>query len=132
MESCPGKKNTHVTALILLQLGIMIYSTAGVVSKFASGYDALSLPFLLLCALEIIILGVYAILWQQVIRYMDLSVAYATRSLSYVWTLLWTVLIFKEDLTKNNLLGILLVITGTVLVNLPDAKDAKTTKEGSV
>ena len=63
------------------------------------------------------ILGVYAILWQQMIKRFDLSVAYANRSMAILWSLVWAVVFFHERITINNVLGVLIVLAGTVLVN---------------
>ncbi|MBR6600148.1 MAG: transporter, partial [Oscillospiraceae bacterium] len=64
-------------ALIMLQFAVLIYTFAGIFGQLASGYPVLSLPFIGLYAAEVVVLGIYAILWQQVIRHIDLSVAYA-------------------------------------------------------
>ena len=76
-----------------------------------------SLKFCLFYGIEIVILGVYALLWQQVIKRFELSVAYANRAMVIVWSMLWAALIFKEQLTVSNIAGILLVVTGTFIVN---------------
>ena len=63
------------------------------------------------------ILGVYAICWQQIIKRFELSIAYANRAMVLVWSLLWAVVIFHDRVTIRNLAGIALVIAGTVIVN---------------
>ena len=75
------------------------------------------MKFCLFYGIEIVILGVYALLWQQVIKRFELSVAYANRAMVIVWSMLWAALIFKEQLTVSNIAGILLVVTGTFIVN---------------
>ena len=62
-------------------------------------------------------LGVYAVLWQQVIRKVELSVAYANRAVALLWSLLWAVFLFGEKITAAQLLGIALVIIGTAVIN---------------
>ena len=66
---------------------------------------------------EIGVLGVYAVLWQQVIRKVELSVAYANRAVALLWSLLWAVFLFGEKITAAQLLGIALVIIGTAVIN---------------
>ena len=63
------------------------------------------------------ILGIYAICWQQIIKRFELSIAYANRAMVLVWSLLWAVVIFHDHVTVRNLAGIALVIAGTVIVN---------------
>lgn len=60
--------------------------------------------------------GIYALAWQQIIKKFDLSIAYAHRSVYLIWSQLWAVLIFKESLSWNNLLGILVVLIGVLVV----------------
>lgn len=103
--------------ILVLQLVVMIYTLSSVAAKFASGYEPLSLPFLLFYGTEILILGIYAIAWQQIIKRCDLSVAYANRSMAILWSLIWTVLFFNETLTVKNIIGVLIVFAGTMIVN---------------
>ncbi len=103
--------------LILLQGIVIIYTLAGVAGKFASGYSFLSFGFIVCYGIEILILGVYAILWQQMIKRFDLSVAYANRSIALLWSMLWAAILFHERVTPKNLLGAAIVIAGTMLVN---------------
>ena len=62
-------------------------------------------------------LCVYAILWQQIIKRVDLSIAYANRSIALLWSMLWAVLFFHETVTLKNIIGVIFVITGTMIVN---------------
>lgn len=109
-----GKKIT-VRDLIALQAVVVVYTFAGIIGKFAAGQE--TTRFLLLYGLEIAVLGVYALLWQQMIRKFELSVAYANRAVALAWSLLWAVLIFGEELTAKKIAGVLLVIAGTAVIN---------------
>jgi drug/metabolite transporter (DMT)-like permease len=110
----------RIKDILGLQFIVMIYTLSGVVAKFASGYEFLSLKFILAYAVEIAILGVYAILWQQIIKKFDLSIAYANRSVALLWSMVWAALIFGEHITLKNLIGVLAVILGTAIVNSDD------------
>ena len=63
------------------------------------------------------LLHFFWILWQQIIKRFDLSVAYANRSMAILWSLVWAVIFFHERVTINNVLGVLIVLAGTILVN---------------
>lgn len=112
-----GKKIITFKNIICLQLIVMIYTMSGVASKFAAGYNFLSIKFILFYGLEILILGIYAILWQQIIKKFDLSIAYANRSIALAWSMIWAVIFFGEHITKKNIIGVLIVIVGTIIVN---------------
>lgn len=111
------KKRISLKSIIILQLVIVIYTLSGVAAKGAAGYEMFSWQFIFFYGLEMAILGVYAILWQQMIKRFDLSVAYANRSMAILWSLVWAVVFFHEKITVNNVLGVLIVLAGTVLVN---------------
>ena len=103
--------------ILALQLVVMLYTLSSVVAKMASGQAFLSLPFIVYYGVEILILGFYAIAWQQIIKRCDLSVAYANRSMAILWSLVWTVIFFHEALTVKNIIGVLIVFAGTMIVN---------------
>lgn len=109
------KKRVTFRELVVLQAVVVVYTFASIIGKFAAGQEPVK--FLLLYAVEIGVLGVYAILWQQMIRRFELSVAYANRSVALAWSLLWAVLIFGEELTVKKVVGVILVIAGTAIIN---------------
>lgn len=103
--------------ILILQAVVVIYTLSSVVAKLATGKELFSFSFFLFYGLEIAILGVYAILWQQMIKRFDLSIAYANRAMALLWSALWAVLLFREGLGPKQVAGIVLVILGTVIVN---------------
>lgn len=106
-----------IKQLLVLQIAVLLYTGAGITGKFASAEKFFSLHFFLLYGLEIVFLGFYAIIWQQVIQRIDLSIAYANRSMNLIWTMLFAVIIFHETITIGNIIGVILVILGIFLVN---------------
>lgn len=108
---------SKVKGIVILQSIVIIYSLSGVTAKYASGFDLLSWEFFIFYGLEILILGIYAILWQQVIKQVDISVAYSNRSIALLWSMVWAVIFFNESYSLKNIIGLVIVITGTVVVN---------------
>lgn len=106
--------------VVLLQLIIIIYTLSGICAKFASNNKFLSFKFIVFYVLEIFVLGVYAILWQQVLKKFKVSIAYANRSVALIWSLIWSVILFNEKITLNNIIGTIIVIIGIVVVNLDE------------
>jgi len=117
---------------IALHLFLMLYSTGGIISKLASGKPFLSPSFILLYALEILILAFYAIGWQQFIKRMPLSVAYANKAVTVIWGCVWGVLIFHEHLSFGKVVGVLMVLCGIALYGYADGQAASTDSESSV
>ena len=101
--------------LFALHLMLAIYSISGVCSKLAAGEEFLSLNFCLFYGAVILLLGFYAIAWQQIIKRMPLTAAYANRAATVVWGLIWGVIFFQEGITAGKLIGAAMVIVGIVL-----------------
>lgn len=59
---------------------------------------------------------IYALAWQKVIKHFDLSVAYANKSVYLIWSQIWAVVIFHENLSPQNILGLLVVFIGVLVV----------------
>lgn len=112
-----NKKRILGRDILVLQFIIAIYTMSGVAGKVAAGNDFLSFKFILFYGIEILILGVYALLWQQIIKKFDLSIAYANRSIALLWSMLWAVIFFHEEISVQNIIGVGIVIVGTMIVN---------------
>ena len=99
-----------------LHLNILLFSLTSVFSKLASiqyNKDGLHSPlFYLFLFLMIANCGIYAIAWQQVIKKFSLSTAYANKSVYLLWSQIWAVAIFHEQLSVQNIIGILIVLFG--------------------
>lgn len=60
--------------------------------------------------------GIYAIAWQRVIKKFELNVAYANKTVSLLWSQVWAVLIFHENLRWVNVLGLSIILIGVLVV----------------
>lgn len=103
--------------IALLQGVIIIYTISGVMSKKASASGDNLLRFLFFLGMEFVVLGIYAVLWQQIIKRFELSVAYANRSMAVVWSMVWAVVFFRDTITVQNIIGVVLVAAGTLIIN---------------
>lgn len=104
--------------IILLQAVVIIYTSTSIIGKLAADTEVMSFKFIMFYGLDVFFLGIYAICWQQMIKRFDLSVAYANRAMALLWTGLWAVVIFKDTLTVKQIIGIVVVVIGTVIINL--------------
>ena len=111
------KKKTKLKEIFILQIVIAIYTLSTVFAKFASGQEFMSFKFILYYGLEMLILAVYAVVWQQLIKKFDISVAYANKAMGLLWSIVWAILIFNETITIKNVIGVIIVIIGTIIVN---------------
>lgn len=100
----------------MLHLLLFAYSFCGVFSKLASQNDFLSWKFCIFYGISIMILGIYAILWQQILKKFSLTTAFFNKAVTIIWGMLWGILFFKEVITWNMLLGGFIVLIGVGLV----------------
>lgn len=106
--------------LVLLHIMLMIYSMSGICSKLAANERFLSLKFCILYGLVIALLGFYAIGWQQIIKRLPLTTAFANKAVTVVWGLVWGLIIFHESITIGKVVGALMVIAGIVIYALAE------------
>lgn len=99
----------------LLQLLLAVYSVSGIFSKMAAGQPFMSGRFCAYYAIVILLLGIYAVGWQQAIKCLPLTTAYANKAVTVVWGMVWGILFFAEPVTIGKAAGALLVITGIVV-----------------
>lgn len=100
----------------LLQAMFMFFSLASVCSKLAAQSEPLSLRFFLLYGGVLLILGVYALLWQQMLKRIPLVTAYASKAVTVIWGLIWGRLFFGESITALKMLGAAIIICGILVV----------------
>ena len=93
----------------------LVYSFASVFTKWASMADVLTLPYILRIAGAVAVLGIYAILWQQIIKRMPVSDAYMFKGTSIIFILLLSHLLFGEVISVTNIIGAVLIIGGIAL-----------------
>lgn len=117
-NSIPSKKSIY----LLLHISLLFSSLSGVCSKMASGYTdrIFSIPFLFWFGLVFVIMMGYAVLWQQILKKMPLTVAYANKPVTLIWGIIWGTLIFQEKITWNMIVGAAIIFAGIYLVTSED------------
>lgn len=119
-EHTSGGQGRKLLPIIGLHLAVLLFSATGIFTKLASKQPFLSLKFLLFYGVAIFLMFLYALLWQQFLKIMPLNTAYANKSVSTVWTMLFGVLFFHETVTWTMVAGAALIIVGVYLVVTSD------------
>ena len=109
-------KFADIKTYILLHVIILGYSVSALLSKTASSQPFLSTNFILCYGGAVLLLVVYALMWQQVLKRLPLSVAYANKAITLLWGLIFGLLFFQEQITAGKIIGIILVCAGILLV----------------
>lgn len=113
-----------IKTYFFLHILLMVYSLSAVLSKAAAGAEFLSPKFLLFYTLIFLILGIYAVGWQQIIKKIPLTTAFANKAVTVVWGLLWGILIFHEAVTLKQFAGAAVVMGGVILFSLSEEESA--------
>lgn len=105
-----------VTGQILLKQGMnQVGKIEGAFSQIVSKiFQALSNPFVIG---GIGVYGSTTLIWLVILSRIKLSVAYPMISLGYVITIMFSWLLFKEDVPKLRVLGGLVICIGVYLVS---------------
>ncbi len=101
---------------LALHIELILFSLGGICSKLAGQYDFLSFWFIFFYGLVILNLGVYAIVWQQIIKKLPLNTAYSNKAITIVWGILWGFIFFGEQIKCNMVIGAIIVIIGVIVV----------------
>ena len=104
---------------------VFFYSLSAFCSKTAASYPVGSPRWILFYGAVILILGIYAIFWQQIIKRMPLSTAYMNKAATVIWGLVFGSLFFHERVTAGKLLGAALIIFGIALYALPASSETE-------
>jgi multidrug transporter EmrE-like cation transporter len=107
-------KNLRYFSFIIL--AIAFQSLGGIFGKYAAlSLSAPSLIEIVTNAFYILSLGclfLQAIVWQQALRHFPLSVAYPCISITSFVVLFSAAVLFNENVTYTNMIGLFLVTTG--------------------
>lgn len=91
-----------------------VYASVSLATKFTSLQEFLSLKYFLGLAIVVAMLGIYAIIWQQVLKRIELTTAYMFKGTSLIFVLMFSALIFNETITVWNIFGASLIVGGIV------------------
>ena len=115
-------QKNKVKTFLILHFMLMIYSLSGVCSKMAAKQRFLSSKFLLYYGGIILLLGFYAIVWQQIIKRLALTTAFANKVVTIVWGIIWGMIFFQEKVSLRQIIGALIVIVGVVVYAIADSE----------
>ncbi len=109
---------------LALHLLLLLFSCTTVLSKLAAQEEFLSLRFCLFFGGEFVLLGLYALGWQQILKRLPLTVAYTNKAVTLVWSMVFGVLLFHETVSVRQVLGCALAVAGVLLFVRADGEEA--------
>lgn len=113
---------SKIKNIFFLHILFMVYSLGNIFTKMAGRYEFGSIKFCICYFVLIVILGGYAIGWQQIIKRVPLTTAFANKAVVVIWGLIWGRILFCEEITIGKVVGASIVMAGVILYTLPDKK----------
>ncbi len=107
---------------LILHVSVLLNSMSGVASKMAGRYPLLSMGFVFYYGLDLLLIFAFALVWQQVLSHMSLTFAITNRPIRVIYSLIWSVLIFREKVTPLMVVGVLVILTGVIIGVSKDAE----------
>lgn len=118
------KKKINIKNIIMLEVAFLIYALSSLCSKTAANGQSIW-HTLFFYGLSLCMLGVYAILWQQVLKKMELTIAFSNKGITIVWGIIFGAIFFHEKITIGMIIGSMLVIAGIVCMMREKEEQAK-------
>ena len=101
---------------VLSLLGVfLLYSFEPIIAKLTSQQSLDSVAVWLGLGGIFGVLGVYAILWQQLLKRIPLSTAYMFRGSTLIYVLILSVLLLGDSITTFNGIGAGMIVIGIIL-----------------
>ena len=116
-------KKIKIKVIVLLEIEFFIYSLASLFSKCAAENNGNLIRLLLFYGLNLMMLGIYSILWQQVLKKMPLSIAFSNKGIVVIWGMIWGYIFFKETITIGMIIGTAIIIAGIVFMMQGEEKN---------
>lgn len=114
------KKKWEIKWYILLHFLIFLYAVSAMLGKKASGYDCLSIEFLMAYFGIFLCMGIYAAGWQQVIKRLPLTSAYASRAATIIWGMLFGHFLYRDPVSVRQVIAAIVIAGGIVYFSFSD------------
>ncbi|MCL2222458.1 MAG: EamA family transporter [Oscillospiraceae bacterium] len=109
-------RTSKIKTYAVIYLCYLLYSITMVVAKFAGEHPIYSMQALGLYALAFTLFGCFAIIWQQVLKRLPLTVAHANRAVTILYGMIFGAVLFSETISLNMIIGALIIVAGIVLM----------------
>ena len=105
-------KSIQYIFLVIINL---LYACVSIFTKLASQQEFMSWNYMLCLIGAVGVMGLYAVLWQQILKRIELSLAYMFKGTGLIFVMLLAYVLFGEQITRNNIVGAAIIIIGIVL-----------------
>ena len=110
------QKNSKFKTYAMIHACYLLYSTAFVSAKFAGAYPIFSFRAITLYGLCFLLLGFFALVWQQILKQVLLTIASANRAVTIIYGMFWGVVLFGETISVAMIIGAALIMSGVIMM----------------
>lgn len=107
-----GKRYGIYGALVAINL---FYACTSICTRSAAQYEFMSLSYCLWFIAAVGVMGAYALCWQQILKRVELSMAYMFKGTSLIFIMLLAWVLFGEQITLHNIIGACVIMIGIAL-----------------
>jgi len=100
----------------IIYLCYLLFSVSLVVANFAGTFPLVSIQAIGLYGLAFMLFGIFALVWQQVLKRLPLTIAHANRAVTIIYGMFFGAVLFGETISLNMIIGALIIIAGIVLI----------------
>lgn len=98
--------------VLFLQIAFLIYSVGSLFSKLSLSEPTSPFKFILFYGLSLFLVMIFALIWQQLIKNIPLTVAYSNKGITVLWGMMFGSLFFQEAITAGMIVGLIFVVAG--------------------
>lgn len=104
------KKRDIIFAIVIY----MIFPISSAFIKYATIVNE-NLYKIIVFGLSILTLILFSILYQKLLKNIDLVKSYIFKSTTIIWSVVYGYIIFNENIKVNHIIGIIIIIIGIIL-----------------
>ena len=84
--------------------------------------EMFSIGYILYFVNAVIIMGIYAVMWQLILEHLPLTTAYLRKGITYIISYLWAYLFFHEKISMMQWIGTAIILAGMFVSQLDYGK----------
>ncbi len=120
-----NKEGSKAKYYILMHAALFMLSFSGVFAKLAAGSQWYSVQWIFFYGLVFVVLGIYALAWQRILKGLPLTVAFSNKAITLFWGMVWGALIFGEHISLRMIIGAAVIFVGIIIISTEETPEAE-------
>lgn len=116
-------KTGKIKYFVLMHAALFLLSFSGVFAKLAAESEWYSAKWFLMYGIVFVVLGIYALAWQMILKGLPLTMAFSNKAITLFWGMVWGALIFGEHISLRMIIGAAIIFLGIVIVSSEEVSE---------